>query len=1053
MKKLTYITYIVLMVCQMAKGQSKSRLPDPINLKDYIEYAPSISADGRKLIFQSGRYGLYVSAGNRVPVIEAEGRTQKMENSEMANFYGVYETSLHPSGQWLTPEPIMNINRYGSGIAPVIGGPSISYDGNFLYYFANYNDDSIGYGREDIYYCQRTKYGWSKPVNLGDAINTPGYEGFPSISPDGKVLYFVRENLAKLAEGEQQCYRIMRSNLGSDGKWQRPIELPAPVNMDCEKAPRIMADGRTLVFSSIKKGGKGDFDLYYSRFEDNGSWSNPVALDMINTKRSDQSVAISTCGDIMYYISNGDIYTYTIPEALRPYKMAAIQGYATDSATGKPLQTRVVLSNRKTAQVVTSVESNPDDGRFTLLAPVTDEYEISISMAQYHAQRQGISFQDYVGCKLIERNFKLKSNRTSGTVTRSDIAILPPTTRIERPAAVVEQKPIQPETTTSEVVFASAPADSTVEKLRAEEKVVVRTQRLETQDTTQVTTPNVVPTPKPTLFRVAIAVRDLETNELLQEVSVKAGNDDKLERLIQNPDTHLFELEVPPHASLQILSAALHYQSMENRLDDITENKTVSIKLLKIKPSIVKISVIDFETNQLIPSEITIGQGDREAQTIATSTGKLERTFDKPVQITITATAQGYTTVSKTIDVEVAPGGKVYDYEARIDRSVYTLSMKVVDIETNQPINKASFAIRSLADTSVLTVATDGATEIPLPKTGKYEVSCTVAGYNPHKMTLTVEQEKTEVLFKVQKTPKIIKQVAVQIVDKYTKEALGAKLTANGQATVSDGSLYFEAGTIPKLEASVAGYPLVQHQLTDSEIDIGQVNIQVIKTEYPFTFRALSLEDKKLLTTARFALIDESKNEVNLTTTEGEVTTLLSPAKSYQLSITCDGYEEWTTRFDPQAALADRQDVLELFLKPVPTKIISEPALASKVASESFGELKKGRTITLNKIYFDQSSPVLRNESFEELNNLVEVLNQNPTLRIEIRGHTDNIGDFDANVKLSKERCESVVKYLVSKGISKKRLQYVGKGPVNPVAPNNNEENKKKNRRVEFVVL
>jgi outer membrane protein OmpA-like peptidoglycan-associated protein len=87
------------------------------------------------------------------------------------------------------------------------------------------------------------------------------------------------------------------------------------------------------------------------------------------------------------------------------------------------------------------------------------------------------------------------------------------------------------------------------------------------------------------------------------------------------------------------------------------------------------------------------------------------------------------------------------------------------------------------------------------------------------------------------------------------------------------------------------------------------------------------------------------------------------------------------------------------------------------------------------------------------LDELLEVMKQNPAIRVEIRGHTDNVGDFELNVKLSRDRCQSVVDYLIQKGINANRLQTVGRGPVDAVAPNTTEENRKKNRRVEFIVL
>lgn len=224
---------------------------EPINLREHIEYAPSVTADGRTLIFQSDRYGVYVNAYRKVPKINPEGNQMQIKDELSANFFGIYEARQHVSGEWSKPEPIMAINRFDSdGTTPLVGGPSISYDGNLLFFFANF-PTKTGYGREDIYYSVREKNGWSAPINIGPEINTPGYEGFPSISADGRKLYFVRENLTHRTEEEQTCYRIMVSEKGRDGKWKRPIELPPPVNMTCEKAPRIMADSRSLVYSSI----------------------------------------------------------------------------------------------------------------------------------------------------------------------------------------------------------------------------------------------------------------------------------------------------------------------------------------------------------------------------------------------------------------------------------------------------------------------------------------------------------------------------------------------------------------------------------------------------------------------------------------------------------------------------------------------------------------------------------------------------------------------------------------------------------------------------------
>lgn len=118
-----------------------------------------------------------------------------------------------------------------------------------------------------------------------------------------------------------------------------------------------------------------------------------------------------------------------------------------------------------------------------------------------------------------------------------------------------------------------------------------------------------------------------------------------------------------------------------------------------------------------------------------------------------------------------------------------------------------------------------------------------------------------------------------------------------------------------------------------------------------------------------------------------------------------------------------------------------------------FTDLTLNRPIELDRVYFDQSSYVLRSESFSQLDKLVRTLVAEPTLKIAIAGHTDNVGDRRLNQTLSENRAKVITNYLVSHGIAENRLQYRGYGDTQPAAPNDSEENRRKNRRVEFVVL
>ncbi len=113
----------------------------------------------------------------------------------------------------------------------------------------------------------------------------------------------------------------------------------------------------------------------------------------------------------------------------------------------------------------------------------------------------------------------------------------------------------------------------------------------------------------------------------------------------------------------------------------------------------------------------------------------------------------------------------------------------------------------------------------------------------------------------------------------------------------------------------------------------------------------------------------------------------------------------------------------------------------------------KGDVILLNNVYFETAAYELLTASYSELNHLVALLNQNPTLSIILEGHTDIVGDKQANIELSQKRVNAVKNYLIDKGIATTRIQTKGWGSSKPLNANGNDEERKVNRRVEFRVL
>ncbi len=114
--------------------------------------------------------------------------------------------------------------------------------------------------------------------------------------------------------------------------------------------------------------------------------------------------------------------------------------------------------------------------------------------------------------------------------------------------------------------------------------------------------------------------------------------------------------------------------------------------------------------------------------------------------------------------------------------------------------------------------------------------------------------------------------------------------------------------------------------------------------------------------------------------------------------------------------------------------------------------LEKEQKIELKNIYFEKGTPVVSPSSFESLDGLAALLNQNPGMQIRIEGHTDSVGKFYELLDLSRNRSNAIKKYLVGKGIMSGRVSTAGYGGTRPIAPNDTEENRAQNRRVEVIV-
>ncbi len=339
---------------------------------DYSEYSPTISADGNTMIFQAD--------------IDKKGSFKIYIKKKTGN-------------KWGSPVLIDEVNSRFSD-----GGCFITYDQNYLLLTSNRAD---GKGDADIWISQRAGDKWSKPVNLGEPVNTPGYEGFATLSPDGHTLYFVRECPEKKGTPGEK-YGIFYSERTEAGGWSVPKKMPAPVNSDySEFGPVILADSITLIFSSTRPGGFGSYDIYKTEKTERGGWSEPVNLgSFINTADEDSLVTIPASGDVMYYTRTASpgkegkggprrIHSVPIPDKLQQTGVVIVRGFVRDRRNpGKTLHAQIAITDTRKGGKPIIIESNKKDGSYIVILSRGRACDFAASRKGYMFHSQRIDLTD-----------------------------------------------------------------------------------------------------------------------------------------------------------------------------------------------------------------------------------------------------------------------------------------------------------------------------------------------------------------------------------------------------------------------------------------------------------------------------------------------------------------------------------------------------------------------------------------------------------------------------------------------------------------------------------
>lgn len=365
----------MIMSCEFAINSKKNPVAySPINLGPGVntengEYFPAITGDDQMLLFT-----------RLLPEPKAYGGLQE------DFFYSIKQ----PDGTWGTAKSISNrINTLYNE-----GAPTLSADGRTMIFAACALEDGYGAGRTgegscDLFITKKEGNEWVVARNLGLPINSFHWETQPSISADGKTLYFIR-GLTRVNGQRVARYRgdIYMSTLGDDGRWAEPTRLPDYINTPgSEASVHIHPDGQTLYFASDGHIGMGGQDLYMCRKQPDGSWGKPINLGYpINTENDENSLLVSSAGDIAFFASNRpggygdlDLYSFELPKHLRPVTTLYMKGIVYNIIDKSPLGAQFELIDLATGTVAFKSQSSAVNGEFLVSLPTGKDYALNVT--------------------------------------------------------------------------------------------------------------------------------------------------------------------------------------------------------------------------------------------------------------------------------------------------------------------------------------------------------------------------------------------------------------------------------------------------------------------------------------------------------------------------------------------------------------------------------------------------------------------------------------------------------------------------------------------------
>jgi outer membrane protein OmpA-like peptidoglycan-associated protein len=333
----------------------------------------------------------------------------------------IYMSKKDDLGNWIPPYSLSaNINTASNE-----GTCTISADGKILILTSCQGRGSLG--SCDLYISFREGNDWSRPVNLGPNINSQHWDSQPSLSADGRKLYFVSERPGGIGGRD-----IWLSQRNDNNEWLPAVNLGKSINTARDEvSPFIHVNGQALFFASKGYPGFGGYDLFMSEFT-KGEWSVPKNLGYpVNTPEDQISLFVTTSGERAYYsLDSYDrsglplsfIYSFDMPAQISVSNRSFyVKGTVRDKETGLPLKARVELLDVNTNELISVVSSDSVFGEYIMILTEGFEYALYVERPGYIFESRNFNLPHGSEQKPVIMDFLLRKSEMGAITTLNNI--------------------------------------------------------------------------------------------------------------------------------------------------------------------------------------------------------------------------------------------------------------------------------------------------------------------------------------------------------------------------------------------------------------------------------------------------------------------------------------------------------------------------------------------------------------------------------------------------------------------------------------------------------